>query len=66
MPFSQQLHTIIIPQEMKNVKGGIPMLYEDPRNNLEEELEYYRMIGIYDVTDGDDYEDYRDYWEDEL
>lgn len=42
------------------------MLYEDPRNNLEEELEYYRMIGIYDVTDGDDYEDYRDYWEDEL
>ena len=42
------------------------MLYEDPRNNLEEELEYYRMIGIYDVTDGDDYEDYRDYWNEML
>ena len=42
------------------------MLYEDPKNNLEEELEYYRMIGIYDVTDGDDYEDYRDYWNEML
>lgn len=43
------------------------MLYEDPKNNLEEELEYYRMIGIYtDVTDGDDYDDYRDYWNEML
>ena len=39
------------------------MLYENPRNNLEEELEYYRIIGIYtDVTDGDDYDDYWNYW----
>lgn len=43
------------------------MLYEDPKNNLEEELEYYRIIGIYtDVTDGDDYDDYWDYWNEML
>ena len=43
------------------------MLYEDPKNNLEEELVYWRMVGIYtDVTDGDDYEDYRDYWNEML
>lgn len=39
------------------------MLYENPKNNLEEELAHYRMIGIYtDVTDGDDYDDYWNYW----
>ena len=42
------------------------MLYEDQKNNLEEELEYCRMIGIYDVTDGDDYEDYWDCWNEML